>query len=246
MKRLPALNRETLAPVIESILFVTEEPVEVGTLVRTLHHSRHEVEDALAELEQRCAAGGTRVQRDGDLVQLVTAPDYGPYVERYLGLEARQLSGAALESLAIIAYKQPVTRAGVEAVRGVNSDAAIASLLGRGLIEEVGKATGPGRPTLLGTTLRFLEHFGLRAPSDLPAIPGLTDNLDGAPSANGQASLFNASPLLAPQRNAASQERDGANDEPDEEGAAEDGDPSLTRTGESDGPPEDAEASPEA
>ena len=86
------------------------------------------------------------MQRDGDLVQLVTAPDYGPYVERYLGLEARQLSGAALESLAIIAYKQPVTRAGVEAVRGVNSDAAIASLLGRGLIEEVGKAaTRAGR-----------------------------------------------------------------------------------------------------
>jgi len=117
MKRLPALNRETLVPVIESILFVTEEPVEVHTLVRTLNHSRAEVEDALAELEQRCASGGTRVQRDGDLVQLVTAPDFGPYVERYLGLEARQLSGAALESLAIIAYKQPVTRAGVEAVR---------------------------------------------------------------------------------------------------------------------------------
>ena len=178
MKRLPVLNRDTLAPVIESILFVTEEPVEVGTLVRTLQHSRAEVEDALTELIERCESGGTRVQRDGDLVQLVTAPDYGPYVERYLGLEARQLSGAALESLAIVAYKQPVTRAGVEAVRGVNSDAAIASLLGRGLIEEVGKAASPGRPTLLGTTLKFLEHFGLRAPSDMPAIPGVTDQLD--------------------------------------------------------------------
>jgi segregation and condensation protein B len=203
MKRLPVLNRDTLAPVIESILFVTEEPVEVGTLVRTLQHSRAEVEAALTELIERCESGGTRVQRDGDLVQLVTAPDYGPYVERYLGLEARQLSGAALESLAIIAYKQPVTRAGVEAVRGVNSDAAIASLLGRGLIEEVGKATSPGRPTLLGTTLKFLEHFGLRAPSDMPAIAGVTDQLDReayADGPNGQSSLFNASPMLAPQR----------------------------------------------
>jgi segregation and condensation protein B len=206
LTRLPVLNSDTLAPVIESILFVTEEPVEVGTLVRTLQHSRKEVEDALAELEQRCESGGTRVQRDGDLVQLVTAPDYGPYVERYLGLEARQLSGAALESLAIIAYKQPVTRAGVEAVRGVNSDAAIASLLGRGLIEEVGKAATVGRPTLLGTTLKFLEHFGLRTPGDMPAIVGVTDQLDSdayADGPNGQTSLFNASPMLAPNRGVA-------------------------------------------
>ena len=174
MKRLPALTREELPAVIESILFVAEEPAEVSVIARTLHRPRHEIEDALAELEQRCqAGGGTRLQRTGDLVQLVTAPDCGPYVERYLGLEARQLSGAALESLAIIAYKQPVTRAGVEAVRGVNSDAAIASLVGRGLVEEVGKASGPGRPQLLGTTIRFLEHFGLRNPADLPPMPML-------------------------------------------------------------------------
>ena len=229
MKRLPVLNRDTLAPVIESILFVTEEPVEVGTLVRTLQHTRKEVEDALAELEQRCEGGGTRVQRDGDLVQLVTAPDYGPYVERYLGLEARQLSGAALESLAIIAYKQPVTRAGVEAVRGVNSDAAIASLMGRGLIEEVGKATSPGRPTLIGTTLKFLEHFGLRTPSDMPAIAGVTDQLDReayADGANGQVSLFNASPMLVPNPHApvALVEREDDDDEDEEPEDEEDGD----------------------
>jgi len=174
MKRLPALTRENLPAVIESILFVAEEAAEVGALARALHRPRHEVEDALAELDQRCQdGGGTRLQRTGDLVQLVTAPDCGPYVERYLGLEARQLSGAALEALAIIAYKQPVTRAGVEAVRGVNSDAAIASLVGRGLVEEVGKAAGPGRPQLLGTTIRFLEHFGLRNPADLPPMPML-------------------------------------------------------------------------
>jgi len=71
----------------------------------------------------------------------------------------------------VIAYRQPVTRAGVEAVRGVNSDAAIGSLIGRGLAEEVGKAPGPGRPALLGTTLRFLEHFGLKNPSELPPLP---------------------------------------------------------------------------
>jgi segregation and condensation protein B len=170
-KRLPALTSERLPATIESILFVAEEPVDITLLARALRRSQEEIEAALAELEQRCALGGTRLQRTGGLLQLVTAPDAGPYVERFLGLESRQrLSGAALESLAIIAYKQPITRAGVEQVRGVNSDGAIASLIARGLVEEVGRAPGPGRPALLGTTLRFLEHFGLGKPSDLPPL----------------------------------------------------------------------------
>ena len=170
-KRIPALNAGQLPGYIESILFVAEEPVSVPMLIQALRASRDAIEDALAELEQRCLDGGTRLQRDGDVVQLVTAPEAGPYVERFLGLESRQrLSGAALESLAIIAYRQPVTRAGVEQVRGVNSDGAIASLIGRGLVQEVGKAPGPGRPGLLGTTMRFLEHFGLTKPTDLPPL----------------------------------------------------------------------------
>lgn len=178
MKRLPAVAREGLAAVIESILFVAEEPVATSLLVKALRKPRDEVEAALSELDERCVAGGTRLQRTGDLVQLVSAPECGPYVERFLGLEGRQrLSSAALEALAVIAYRQPATRAGVESVRGVNSDAAIASLIGRGLVEEVGRAPGPGRPALLGTTLRFLEHFGLKNPADLPPLP----------SANGSA-----------------------------------------------------------
>lgn len=170
-KRLPALTAEHLPSLIESILFVAEEPVEVPLLAQALRRPAADIEGALAELEQRCMLGGTRVQRTGDLVQLVTDPDAGPYVERFLGLESRQrISGAALEALAIIGYKQPLTRAGVEQIRGVNSDAAIASLIARGLIEEVGKAPGPGRPALLGTTMRFLEHFGLSNPTDLPPL----------------------------------------------------------------------------
>jgi segregation and condensation protein B len=170
-KRIPAVSTDRLPAYIESILFVAEEPVSVPMLIQAMRASRDAVEDALAELEQRCLEGGTRLQRDGDVVQLVTAAEAGPYVERFLGLESRQrLSGAALESLAIIAYRQPVTRAGVEQIRGVNSDGAIASLIGRGLVEEVGKAPGPGRPGLLGTTMRFLEHFGLTKPTDLPPL----------------------------------------------------------------------------
>jgi segregation and condensation protein B len=178
-KRLPSLSKDRLPAAIEAILFVADEPVEVSMLARAMRRPADAIEDALAELELRCMDGGTRLQRTRDAVQLVTAPESGPFVERFLGLESRQrLSGAALEALAIIAYKQPMTRAGVEQVRGVNSDGAIASLIARGLVEEVGRAQGPGRPALLGTTLRFLEHFGLSKPGDLPPLPANGSILD--------------------------------------------------------------------
>jgi segregation and condensation protein B len=178
-KRLPSLSNDRLPAVIESILFVADEAVEISMLARALRRPADAIEDALAELELSCAEGGTRLQRTRDTVQLVTSPEFGPFVERFLGMESRQrLSGAALESLAIIAYKQPLTRAGVEQVRGVNSDGAIASLIARGLVEEVGRAPGPGRPVLLGTTLRFLEHFGLGKPGDLPPLPANGSILD--------------------------------------------------------------------
>ena len=178
-KRLPSLSKDRLPAAIESILFVADEAVEISMLARALRRPADAIEQALEELQERCAEGGTRLQRTRDTVQLVTAPESGPFVERFLGLESRQrLSGAALESLAIIAYKQPMTRAGVEQVRGVNSDGAIASLIARGLVEEVGRAPGPGRPALLGTTLRFLEHFGLTKPGDLPPLPANGSILD--------------------------------------------------------------------
>ncbi|HEU0074695.1 MAG TPA: SMC-Scp complex subunit ScpB [Dehalococcoidia bacterium] len=178
-KRLPSLSKDNLPAVIESILFVADGAVEISMLSRALRRPADAIEGALAELETRCAEGGTRLQRTRDAVQLVTSPETGPYVERFLGLESRQrLSGAALESLAIIAYKQPMTRAGVEQIRGVNSDGAIASLIARGLVEEVGRAPSPGRPALLGTTLRFLEHFGLSKPGDLPPLPANGSILD--------------------------------------------------------------------
>jgi segregation and condensation protein B len=170
-RRLPSLPRERLAAVLESVLFVAEEPVNTSTLAKALRRPRDEIERALAELEADYQDRGIRLQRSNGTVQLVSAPEAGPFVERFLGIESRQrLSSAALESLAIIAYKQPVTRAGVESVRGVNSDGAIASLIARGLVADVGKAPGPGRPTLLGTTMKFLEHFGLKNPGDLPPL----------------------------------------------------------------------------
>jgi segregation and condensation protein B len=173
MKRLPTLSPEALPRVLESILFVADEPVEIRVLAKATRRRREEIESALKEVEAALEGRGLRLQRANGVAQLVSDPAAGPYVERFLGIEGRQrLSTAALESLAIIAYRQPLTRAEVEAVRGVNSDSAIGSLIGRGLVEEVGRAPGPGRPVLLGTTLRFLEHFGLRSPADLPPLAG--------------------------------------------------------------------------
>ncbi len=172
MKRLPQVDADSLAAVIESILFVADEPVDASSLAKSLRRSRTDVESALKDLESMYEGRGLRLQRSNGLVRMVSAPESGPYVERYLGDESKQrLSSAALESLAIVAYRQPVTRAGVEAVRGVNSDGPVASLIARGLIEEVGRASGPGRPALLGTTMRFLEHFGLSNAADLPPLP---------------------------------------------------------------------------
>lgn len=166
----PALDRLKLA--VESILFVADEPVEMTTLARITGAGLEEVTAAVDALAADCQGRGVRVQRTGSAAQMVTAPEAAPYVERFMGVEEdHRLSPAALETLAIIAYKQPITRAAIEAIRGVNCERALATLKARGLVAEVGRAEGPGRPYLFGTTFRFLEYFGLEKPEDLPPLP---------------------------------------------------------------------------
>jgi segregation and condensation protein B len=163
---------KNLKALLESLLFVAEEPLEVALLAGILEAEPAAVSDAVDALAADCHGRGVRIQRAGDLVQMVTAPQAAPYVERFLGMDHHQrLSTAALETLAIIAYKQPITRAGIEAIRGVNSDHVVGTLIARGLVEEVGRADTIGRPALLGTTVRFLEHFGLESPDQLPPLP---------------------------------------------------------------------------
>lgn len=158
--------------VVESILFVADEPVELAHLARVIGVDEAAVAQAVDALAAECRGRGVRIQRTASAVQMVTAPEAAPYVERFMGVEEdHRLSHAALETLAIIAYKQPITRSGIEAIRGVNCDRALATLKARGLIAEVGRAEGPGRPYLYGTTFRFLEHFGLERPEDLPPLP---------------------------------------------------------------------------
>lgn len=171
---------------VESLLFVAPEPVEVARLAQVLGVESGEVEAALARLGESCRTRGVRLQRQAEAVQLVTAPEAAPFVARLLGAQARsRLSAAALETLAIIAYRQPVTRAQIEAIRGVNCERALATLQARSLIAEVGRQETVGRPILFGTTMEFLEYFGLTDLTDLPPLDS-QDEQDGRDRRDGE------------------------------------------------------------
>jgi segregation and condensation protein B len=157
---------------LEALLFVAPGPVSPAQLAAALEVSQAEVEKGLTELESGYSLRGLRLQHHAGSVQLTTAPELAPIIDRYLGLEATShLSRAALEALAIVAYKQPVTRPQVDAIRGVNSDGVMKSLLNKGLVQEAGRAEGPGRPILYTTTTDFLQHFGLNSLAELPPLP---------------------------------------------------------------------------
>jgi len=164
----------SLAAQVESLLFVADAPVPISRLAEALGVTPVRIERALTDLEATYAGRGLSLQRAGKRVQLVTAPDAAPYVGHFLGLERRTcLSRAALETLAIIAYRQPITRREIEAIRGVGSDSVLRTLLSTGLIEGVGRAATVGRPILYGTTFEFLQYFGLRGLDELPLLEDL-------------------------------------------------------------------------
>lgn len=158
---------------IEALLFVAPGPVTNTQLAAALEITPRAVDTALAALEASYATAGRalRLQRLHGRVQLTTAPEIGGLVERFLGLETTsRLSQAALEVLAIVAYRRPVTRPQVDAIRGVNSDGPLKSLLTKGLLQEVGRSSSPGRPILYSITPEFLQHFGLGSLEELPPL----------------------------------------------------------------------------
>jgi segregation and condensation protein B len=156
---------------LEAMLFVAAEPATTSQLAAALDVSTSVVERGLNELDASLASRGLRLQRHAGRVQLTTAPELAELIERFLGLEATShLSRAALETLAIIAYQQPVTRPQIDSIRGVNSDSMMKSLLSKGLILESGRADGPGRPILYSTTPEFLQHFGLNSILEMPPL----------------------------------------------------------------------------
>ena len=170
-------NSETelsLSVKLEALLFVAAEPVSPAQLATALDVSPSVIERGLNELGAALAARGLRLQRHAGRVQLTTAPQLAELIERFLGLEATtHLSRAALETLAIIAYQQPVTRPQIDSIRGVNSDSMMKSLLNKGLILESGRTDGPGRPILYSTTPEFLQHFGLNSILEMPPLAPL-------------------------------------------------------------------------
>jgi len=170
------LNTVDLERFVESLLFVADGPVSLEDLAKALKNDTQQVEQAVSSLIDASSERGLRVVRSGRLVQMVTMPEAGPAVERFLGLNpSSSLSSAALETLAIIAYRQPVTRAEVAAIRGVNSDGVIRTLMARSLVESIGWLPQAGRPILLGTTFEFLEYFAIASLDELPSLPGLPD-----------------------------------------------------------------------
>ncbi len=158
--------------VLEALLFVSDEPLSLSHLARAAGVGEGAARRALVQLRQDYEARGLRIQEDAGHYQLVTAPQYAAYVAQLLGMgPGQRLSRPALETLTIIAYKQPCSRSEVEAIRGVNSDRLIATLEGRGLVEVAGLGETAGRPKLYRTTSLFFEYFGIEGIHALPPLP---------------------------------------------------------------------------
>ncbi len=166
----PAPPGELSANQLEALLFIAERPLtrrEIGALAGI---DLERVDALLGDLEVLLRDRGVRLVSSGDAVQLVTAPEAGTLIARYVGADGGRLSPAALETLAIVAYRQPVTRGVIERIRGVDSDYVLRSLLHRRLVVEQGRADAPGRPILYATGFDFLERFGLTSLDDLPPL----------------------------------------------------------------------------
>jgi segregation and condensation protein B len=164
------VNPETLAA-LEALLFASDAPLEVARITEVLELPAEEARAALGELTAACETPGRglAVVEVAGGYRLVTRPELAPILVRLQRLRLKsRLSRAAVETLAIIAYRQPISRPEIEQLRGVNADAVVTALLERRLIRMVGRKAGPGRPILYGTTRDFLEHFGLRDLGELP------------------------------------------------------------------------------
>ncbi|MEK7247719.1 MAG: SMC-Scp complex subunit ScpB [Chloroflexota bacterium] len=209
-------DRDQLKRVIDSILFVADGPVEVRTLARLCEATTDDITAALDELGEESQTRGIRIQRTGQSAQMASASETAPFVQSYLGIDEHQrLTPTVLVTLTVIAYKQPVTKGEVERILRKNCEYSVMMLKARELITEVGRAEGPGRPYLYGTTFKFLEHFGLEKPEDLPPLPEL-EVAAAATAEEAEAQEASAEPADSPDAqltNGASPESNGAHHE---------------------------------
>jgi segregation and condensation protein B len=159
---------------LEALLFVAERPLSRREIAAVAGVPPATVDERLGDLEVALRGRGIRLVTVGERVELATAPEAGGLIARYVGADGLRLSPAALETLAIVAYRQPVTRGVVERIRGVDSDYVLRSLLHRRLIVEQGRADAPGRPILYATSFEFMERFGLSSLEELPPLEAET------------------------------------------------------------------------
>jgi segregation and condensation protein B len=163
-----------LSRALECVLFVATEPVPMKTLVEVFRVEEQQLQQAILALEGRLQASGLQLVQVAGGYQLCTRAEYAEIVARYLQPQPSKLSRAALETVAIIAYRQPITLPEIEAIRGVQSEGVVRTLLQRGLIQEVGRKPTAGRPVLYGTTPQFLHYFGLNSLEELPELEELS------------------------------------------------------------------------
>lgn len=197
------MNKDKISYVIEGILFAAGEPVKTAKLAAVLDIEMDAVREAVNVLkyDYDTHERGLMIIDIDEGYQICSRPEYYNYIQVILGDQRRQaLSNAAMEALAIIAYRQPITRSQIEYIRGVNSDSAVNRLCERGLIEEAGRLDAPGRPVLYKTTQNFLRCFGLSTPKDLPELDfsklspeyeQLSLKMDEETELDGQQSILN-------------------------------------------------------
>jgi len=192
---------------LEALLFVAERPLSRREIVQLCGLDRASVDTLLGDLEVALRDRGVRLATSGDQVELATAPEAGPLIGRYVGGEGARVTPAAMEALAIVAYRQPVTRGVLERIRGVDSDYVIRSLLHRRLIVEQGRADTPGRPILYATSFEFMERFGLTSLDELPPLD---------PEVAARLALEPDDPTTGPGDGGSADGEDGPESEPDE------------------------------
>ncbi|MDW7674528.1 MAG: SMC-Scp complex subunit ScpB [Bacillota bacterium] len=158
--------------IIEALLLVAYEPLTISKIAEVLELSEEDIEELIAELIEsyNLEGRGFRIMNVAGGYQLTTRPEHAEYIEKLYQPVATGLSKASLETLAIIAYKQPITRSEIEVIRGVKVDRSLTTLSEKELIKEVGRKEGPGKPILYGTTNEFLQHFGLISLDELPSV----------------------------------------------------------------------------
>lgn len=174
-------QRNRIFSIIESLLFVSGEPMKSKHLASILEYSKEEIENLMEEMMESYSENsrGIKIIKIDESYQIVTKQENSQYIQKLLNVNVRQsLSQAALETLAIIAYKQPITRIEVEEIRGVKCDKAVVNLVEKGLVKECGRKEVPGRPILYATSEKFLKHFGLESLGDMPDLSEFSEAID--------------------------------------------------------------------